>query len=321
MSISLEEVKLKEAEVITIETQEELDKLPFDQGGTVKIIGGTKKNPLRINKSYQSATVIVGGNAYIDKLTDNVHIDEVTGYSIINNMYSYASIQHLSGHAVVNNMQDFASIVIMKNNSCIINMEDSAFIHRMCDNCKINNMCGNASVKVYSEECKINAIGDNIIQVLEGLKLKNININKYSKLIRFNTFDTCQSVDFYLRQYPAKKSNDGKSLIMYKACHKNSETGAYFSNYNYSFTYEIGKSYTEKCSSNINRFCDEGLHVGDLNFAIGFAYDWDDLAILEVEVPIDSIVVTTFCTGEIRTSKLKVLRELSKSEITDIDIC
>lgn len=60
--------------------------------------------------------------------------------------------------------------------------------------------------------------------------------------------------------------------------------------------------------------CVTGLHVSDLRFAKLFGNYWLDLAIIEVEVPIDKVVIAKDCDGKIRTSELKVIRELDKSE-------
>ena len=45
-----------------------------------------------------------------------------------------------------------------------------------------------------------------------------------------------------------------------------------------------------------------------------FGRDFENLAILEVEVPINKIVVPENTTGKVRTSEIKVLREIPLEE-------
>ena len=48
--------------------------------------------------------------------------------------------------------------------------------------------------------------------------------------------------------------------------------------------------------------------------AYNFGRVWENLAILEVEVNPKDIIVSRDCDGKVRASKVKVLRELDKSE-------
>ena len=76
----------------------------------------------------------------------------------------------------------------------------------------------------------------------------------------------------------------------------------------------MGETKREKCSTDITNSCDFGLHVSDLRFAIDFGKNWKDFTIIEVEVPIDKIVVSVDCDGKVRTSELTVVRELPLEE-------
>ena len=102
-------------------------------------------------------------------------------------------------------------------------------------------------------------------------------------------------------------------IKLYKAVHK-SANGDYYSNYDPDFRYSIGREYKVDCDEDIDRECSYGLHVSHLDRAINYGRAWADAAILEVEVPADCVVVPHGIDGKIRTSKLKVLRELPQEE-------
>ena len=99
----------------------------------------------------------------------------------------------------------------------------------------------------------------------------------------------------------------------YKAVRKD-EKGIYKSGWNKDFTYEIGKKKKEKCDDNINDDCSFGIHISYLQWALDFGRGWKDLAILEVETKISDIVMPINTDGKVRTSEIKVLREVPLEE-------
>ena len=184
-------------------------------------------------------------------------------------------------------------------------------------------MWGNSLItKLLSKDNKINCYGYNYIFISnEILDLSNIILNNTSQIIKFDTFQTKNDINFYLKNYNIKKSDDGKSLIFFKAVHKKNNddnTVTYFSNHDKNFTYSIGEVKQHECNSDDNGSCKVGMHVSDLNFAKLFGNGWLDLAILELIVPIDCIVVAKDCDGKVRCSELTVVRELDKSEYQNI---
>ena len=100
--------------------------------------------------------------------------------------------------------------------------------------------------------------------------------------------------------------------ILYKAVHK--INWEYVSNYDKNFKYEIWKTIKTKCDTNNNWNCSYWIHLSHLKWAIDFGRGWEDITILECEVPIKNIVVSKDTDWKIRTSQLKVLRELPKEE-------
>ena len=111
----------------------------------------------------------------------------------------------------------------------------------------------------------------------------------------------------YAKRYPIEKV--GKDLIFYKAVHKNTE-GEYFSDYNNSYIYKIGKEYQEECSQRESGCCSKGLHVAPLSWAKSFGFTWSDLAILKCSVKEKDLVISEDTDGKVRCSKLKILEEV-----------
>ena len=101
--------------------------------------------------------------------------------------------------------------------------------------------------------------------------------------------------------------------IFYKAVRKHKDN-TYHADYNSNFTYEIGKFKEEICDSDITKACSYGINISHLNWALNFGKDWRNLAILEVETKISDIVMPTDTDGKVRTSKVKVLREVPLDE-------
>lgn len=100
--------------------------------------------------------------------------------------------------------------------------------------------------------------------------------------------------------------------ILYKAVDRN-----LCAFYDKTFKYRIGETVTAECDPSPNVSCSKGLHVAYKNWAIKFGMEnFEDgkFRLLEVAVPLDKIVVPRHGDGKVRTSELKVLREVPKEE-------
>ena len=104
------------------------------------------------------------------------------------------------------------------------------------------------------------------------------------------------------------------TATFYKAVRKN-ELGVYHSDYDNDFKYEIGKPKTEPdIDTNIECECGTGIHIAHLAWALDFGAAWKNLAILEVETKISDIVMPKDTNEKVRTSKIKVIREVPLEE-------
>lgn len=160
----------------------------------------------------------------------------------------------------------------------------------------------NSSIKAY-ENSSIMAYGN--VRVTDYLQGAKIQIYNNARIV-YNPKTIHEFLDFY------NIKHDEKTAKFYKAVHK--IENIYFSNYNNDFVYEIGKVVKEKCDPNVEEDCSNGIHVATLNWALDHGESWDDLAILELEVDIDKIILPTYSYGKVRTSEAKVLREVPLEE-------
>ena len=139
-------------------------------------------------------------------------------------------------------------------------------------------------------------------------------MNKKSNLVILpdNILKTKPSFKEFIARYPVEVK--GQIAILYKAVHK--KDGRYFSDNNISsnFEYVVGETKEHDNAPVENGSCSFGLHIAEKRWALLFGVNWDDMALLECEVPIKNIVVCKDTDGKLRTSKLKVLREVPRSE-------
>ena len=80
--------------------------------------------------------------------------------------------------------------------------------------------------------------------------------------------------------------------------------------------YEIGKTaHQANINTDISEACGVGLHVSTADFVLRNYANKEGLAIIECEVPKDKTVVYRNSDGKIRTSELRVLREVPLEEL------
>ena len=159
------------------------------------------------------------------------------------------------------------------------------------------------SVAAYNNST-VEAYGNT--QVLDRQDGGKINISGNARIVympkNINDF-----IDFYGIKHTKTKA------IFYKAVRKD-KNGTYRADYNKDFIYEIGKFKEEKCNYDTKEDCSYGINISHLNWALNFGRNWEDLAIIEVETKIADIVMPEDTDGKVRTSKVKVLREVPLEE-------
>jgi hypothetical protein len=183
------------------------------------------------------------------------------------------------------------SSVVARGNSSVIARENSSVEAR-----------DNSSVVAW-ENSSVEARGNS--QIVDRTLNGKIKISGNARIVHMpkniNDF-----IDFYGIKHTKTKA------IFYKAVHK--VDGSYLSDHNKKFTYEIGKTVTDEIDTDVKNDCGKGLHISHLHFALDYGQSWNDIAILECETKISDIVMPTNTDGKVRTSKLKVLREVPLEE-------
>jgi len=265
---------------VIIKNQKQLDAIKLDFDGRI-LIRDTEEW-LAINKNYTKAEIYISGSATIRYVSDNATIKYVSDNATIRSVYGNATIEYVS------------------------------------DNATIKHVYGNATILLYGLACicflysakKITAKGINLIRQI-GTEKIDLDLGEDVNFIQQKeTFTDNPTFDLFKKMYPISFTKT--KATMYKAVHKKNDE--YFSNYNNDFEYKIGKIITEKCDDKNNNSCSTGIHLCHKQWALDFGKDWDDMALLEAETDIKDIIVSKDCDGKVRTSKIKVLREVPKDE-------
>jgi len=187
---------------------------------------------------------------------------------------------------------------------------DSAQIDYVSGSAQIGIITGLAIIGLAFGKCDITAKGNSIIRVKNGEA--NITASKTVTVVNYKETKN-KNWKWYESEYPV--ITEKNKAILYKAVHK--KENGYFSDYDKNFEYKIGESMKHDNAPASKGCCSVGLHVSHKYWAINFGRQWGDVALLECEVPVSKIVVASDCDGKVRTSELKVLREIPKEEWHD----
>ena len=270
---------------ITVKTQEELDAIPDDFKGRIYIAGGTSLARIYIKKKYYYSVVAWGNSSVVARGNSSV---EAWGNS---------SVVAWGNSSVV--ARDNSSVEARENSSVVARGNSSV---EAWGNSSVVAW-GNSSVVAWENSSVVANANVQIVDMLQGSKIK-VAGNARIVYMPKNIFE-------FMEFYGVKHSKT--KATFYKAVNKYSD-GTYHSNYDSEFKYEVGKSVAENCDSNINESCGKGLHISHLNWALNYGCGWNDLAILEVETKISDIVLPDNSDGKVRTSRLKVIREVPLEE-------
>ena len=184
------------------------------------------------------------------------------------------------------------SSVIARDNSSVVARDNSSV--EAWDNSSVEAM-GISSVVAWGNS-----------QIVDRLSNGKIQINGNARIVympkNINDF-----MDFYGIKHTKTKA------IFYKAVHKKDDV--YVSNYDYKFIYRVGETVSlAEINTDVECDCGAGLHISHLHWALDFGSSWNDLAILECETKISDVIMPKNTNGKVRTSKLKVIREIPLEE-------
>jgi hypothetical protein len=143
--------------------------------------------------------------------------------------------------------------------------------------------------------------------VYDSVECRYLTNDKYAATSLEEVIDFCN-------KYKILYDLNNRTALFYKAVHHDSN-GCYCSNFDDSFTYKIGEVVSiSEIESNRNETCGCGIHVAPFSYAKEFGKYWHDIAILELEVNMDEILIPYWSDGKVRVSKARVIREVSEDE-------
>ena len=217
--------------------------------------------------------------------------------AIVRWRYDFASVVAW-GHSSVEAREN--SSVVALENSSVEALENSSVVAR-----------GNSSV-VALENSSVVAWGNSSVeawgnsQINQKSTASKIKVSGNARIVR----DPC-SIDEYVNFYGIENSN-GKAKL-FKAVRKRDRL--YQSDWDSDFVYTIGGSaVADGFCTDPNEDCGHGIHMAYLNWCLAYGSSWSDLAILEVEVDMSTVVVPKYSSGKVRAPSCKVIREVPLEE-------
>ena len=283
-------------EEITVKSQAELDMIPDGFKGKIYIEFGVRWDRAVLTRAFPRR-VVARGNASVEAW-GNASVEA----------WEDASVIALGNASVV--ARENASVVAWGNASVAA--------------------WGNASVEAWEnasveawENASVEAGGN--VQVVESSERARIQISGNARIVYYP-----KNIEDFMNFYGIK--HDKKTAIFYKAVHRvlntcrdtNVQDGSeikcilpdyrYVSDHDNNFEYFIGEVIREDCDQDVTDDCSYGIHISHMNWALQFGCGWKDLAIIEVETKINGIVLPRNADGKVRTSEVKVLREVPLQE-------
>ena len=202
-----------------------------------------------------------------------------------------------------------SSHVVARDNSSVVAWDNSSVVARESshveawDNSSV--VAWDNSSVVARDNSSVVADGNSQITNFQPTEAR-IQISGNSRIV-YNP----KTIEEYVSFYGIK--HDKKTGHFFKAVRR-AEDGTLYSDYNSSFHYVVGETAREVCNPDVTEECSYGIHISHLDWALGFGSDWSNLAIIEVETDLDKVVVPIAGNGKVRTSEVKVLREVPLEE-------
>ena len=274
-------VDYKNLDEIIVKSQKELDDIPEDFEGIIYIEFGTYWNRAIVNKKYIGSVVARGHSSVVARGHSSVVARENSSVEAREN----SSVEARENSSVV--ARGYSSVEARENSSVVA--------------------WENSSVEAWGYSSVV-AGGNSQVVDRQNESQENVRIQISGNARKVYM---PKNIEEFMNFYGIKHTKT--KAIFYKAVRKDEE-GIYRSDYRSNFTYKIGEKKQEECDTDIYDDCSYGIHIAHLNWALQFGDDWEDLAILEVETKISNIVMPENTNGKVRTSEIKVLREVPLKE-------
>ena len=162
---------------------------------------------------------------------------------------------------------------------------------------------GNSSVEAW-ENSTVEAWAN--VQVTDATDTHNIKTGGNARIV-YNP----RTAEEYAAHVGAE--TDGHTIRLYKAVHK--KDGRFFSERDRGFKYVIGQeAVADALDPSQMEGCGHGIHAACREWCLNYGRDWPDLAILEVEMDMNGLVVPLNGSGKVRAEKCRVIREVPLEE-------
>ena len=225
--------------------------------------------------------------------------------------------------AIVRWKYDFASVEAFENSSVAAfgNSSVAAFGNSSVEAFGNSSVAafGNSSVAAR-EDSSVEAFGKSSVAAFGNSSVAafgNSQINQKSDASKINASSNARvvhdphTIDEYVDFYGIENSN-GKAKL-FKAVRKTD--GVYRSDWDADFVYTIGESVaSDGFCADPNENCGRGIHMAYLGWCLAYGNCWTDLAILEVEADMSTVVVPKCGSGKVRAPSCKVIREVPLEE-------
>lgn len=300
-----EEKTIKE---IIVTTQEEMDAIPSGYTGCISIktndiITVVRAYPQRV-AVMENSHVIAMGNSDIAAMDDS--IVEAYEHSSVHACDDSTVIAYDNSYVCAHN----SSKVFANGNSTVEawgSSEITATGHSTVDAWSQNTIHAEeySSVWVHCTDVSVTATGKSRIKIIHNVCNTNIILSDGAYVV-----SGPETIQEFMNFYGV--AHDKTTATFYKVVRK--VNGKYISDHCPDFEYVIGEYKTEKCDPDITKSCASGIHIAPLDKALKLGKDWDNIAVLEVETNISDIIIPMYHDGKVRTSKVKVIREVPLNE-------
>ena len=296
-------------EEITVKTQEELNDIPSDFQGRIYIEFGTFWERAVISKKYRYSVEARGNSSVVARGNSSV---VAWGNSSVE-AWENSSVEAWENSSVEARGN---SSVVARGNSSVVAWENSSVVAR-----------GNSSVEAWEnssveawENSSVVARGNSSVvargnssvvangntQIVDRLVSGRIEITGNARIVYMP-----KTIDEYCAFYNIK--HDKKKGVFYKCVHKREDK--YISDHDRGFEYRIGeKVKSDSFDNDVKEDCGRGIHIAYKAWVLDYGRNWNDLAILELEVDLDSIIIPVNSSGKIRCPEAKVIREVPLEE-------
>ena len=191
------------------------------------------------------------------------------------------------------------SSVEARGNSSVVAWENSSVVARENSSVKAR---GNSSVEARGNS---SVEGSGNAQIVDVEKRGTVSVKGNARIV-YNP----KTPEEYAESYGLTCSNG--YMRLFKAVRKYGDR--YLSDRDNEFEYFIGETINAD-GLDASRFnsCGKGIHAAHLAWCLDYGMDWTNLAILEIEMPMETMVVPVE-GGKVRADHCRVIREVPLEE-------